>query len=380
MNSKDRVLAALARQPIDLVPVYHLGFSSDVASALLGREAFVGGGIQRWREAVSYWNGQDAHQEFLERSYRDAVAIARVCDHDVLRPEYWRYDRKPTRRVDENTFLYEYGPEGEWRVLVYDPASEQCDVAYCKPPPPATFESVERELAAAEAALTDYRPTERGFSAEIRAQRELGSEYEIRVGAVGVGLPYDSIWLEALLLRPDLVTRHLDLQLERARRNVAFLAPLGFRLFWGGGDFSSNDGPMYSPRLFRELVIPRLRAVTEVCHRNGARHLFASDGDLWPVADVLFGERTVDGYYEIDRRAGMDLRRLRDRYPELSLFGNVSSHTVHLGTRQEIVEEALSAIEVARSGGVVVGTSNYWVPHTPIDNVLTLLQAIRENR
>jgi uroporphyrinogen-III decarboxylase len=41
MNSRDRVLAALQQQPVDKVPVYYLGFSSEVASVLLGREAHV---------------------------------------------------------------------------------------------------------------------------------------------------------------------------------------------------------------------------------------------------------------------------------------------------------------------------------------------------
>jgi uroporphyrinogen decarboxylase-like protein len=365
-----------------MVPIHHIGYSSDVASALLGREAYVGGGIQQWREATAYWRGEEAHAEFVERSYQDAIAIALAADHDIIRPTYWRYNQRPTRRIDENTFLYEYGPEEDWRVLRYDPRSEQCDVAHYHPPPPATFESIEREIAAAERAVESYQPSEASFPLEIRAMREHGDRFEIRVGGVEVGIPLRGIeiWLEALLLRPDLITRHLDVAVERARRNVAFLAPLGFRLFWGGLDFASNEGPMFSPRLFRELIVPRLRAVTEVCHAHGAAHLFASDGDLWSVTDQLFGERAVDGYFEIDRRAGMDLARLRERYPDLILIGNVSSHTVHLGSREQIVDEVLGCLEVARRGGVVVGTSNYFVPHTPIDNVLAVIEALRERR
>lgn len=52
MTSRERVQAAFDKQPTDKVPIHHLGFSGDVASALPGREAFVGGGIQMWREAV----------------------------------------------------------------------------------------------------------------------------------------------------------------------------------------------------------------------------------------------------------------------------------------------------------------------------------------
>jgi len=384
MTPKERTLATFAHRPADRVPVHHVGFSSGVASAILGREAYVGGGSQQWREAMAHWQGPDAHAEFVERSYQDAIAIGIASDNDILRPSYWRYDRKPTRKLDDYTFLYEYGPEEDWRVLRYDPASEQCDIVDYKPRPPASFESIAREVEALERSLDTYDPAQSdAFEFERRAQAELGGRYEIRVGGVGIGVPLRGIeiWLEALLLRPDLVERYLDAQVEIARRNVAFLAPLGFRHFWGGMDFASNEGPMFSPRLFERVIVPRLRAVTDICHQYGAYHFFASDGEFWSVTDMLFGEKVVDGYFEIDRRAGMDLRRLRQRYPELILIGNISSHTVHLGSRSAIVEETLTALEVAKEGGgVVVGVSNYFVPGTPVENVLTVIETIRSNR
>jgi uroporphyrinogen-III decarboxylase len=184
-----------------------------------------------------------------------------------------------------------------------------------------------------------------------------------------------------MALRPDLVARHLDTQVEQAVRNIEFLVPFGFRLFFGGGDFASNEGPMYSPKAFRELVLPRLKRVSDACHQHDAVHLFASDGDLWPVADHLFGQSGVDGYYEIDRRAGMGLGELRDRFPHLTLLGTISSHTLHLGSKAEVVAQTLSCLEDAvRHKGIIVGVSNYIVPHTPIDNVVAMLEAIRDHR
>ena len=119
MNSKDRIAAAFRHEPTDRNPICHIGFSSDIASALLGREAYVGGGSQQWREAVALWNGQDAHDEFLERSFRDAIDIALLVDNDIVRPRYWRYPAVPTKRLDEYTFLYEYGDEENWVVLTH---------------------------------------------------------------------------------------------------------------------------------------------------------------------------------------------------------------------------------------------------------------------
>ena len=77
----------------------------------------------------------------------------------------------------------------------------------------------------------------------------------------------------------------------------------------------------------------------------------------------------------------MDLGRLRERFPDLVLIGNISSHTVHVGSREDVVAEALSCLDQARQGtGIIVGTSNYFVPHTPIENVLALIETIRQYR
>ena len=208
---------------------------------------------------------------------------------------------------------------------------------------------------------------------------ETGGEYAIRIGGVSVGLPHEAEWLEAVVVRPDIVKRHLETQMIMGRKRVASLAKRGFRYMFGGFDMASQDAPMLSPQMVRELLTPALRSVNDACDEHGVYQLFASDGNLWPVADALFGETGMHGYYEIDRRAGMDLRRLREAYPHMTLVGNMSSYTVHLGTVEEIREEVRDCVECARElGGIVVGISNYVVPGTPAKNTMALLEAVEE--
>jgi len=383
MTPRERVLAAFAKQDTDRVPVHHIGTCSEVASALLGREAYVGGGVQQWREVTALWEGGDAHEEFVERSFQDAIEIARAFQNDVIRPSYWRYNSKPTRKIDDTTFVFGEGPEENWTVLRFDPPSEQCHIFPYHPEARQTFEDLEAQISAGERAIEDYRPTERGYDFELRAMAMMGDEYVIRVGAGGCGIPTRNtdIWFEAMLLRPDLVGRHLDVQVERARRDIEFLSRRGFNLFWGGSDFASYEGPMYSPQVFDDLMLPRVKQIAEIAEAHDGYYLFASDGNLWPVADSLFGASGVHGYFEIDRRAGMDLGRLREKFPELTLVGNVNSHTMHLGTREEVVEEALSCLQEAkRSRGIIVGVSNYFVPGTSIENVEAMLETIAQHR
>ncbi|MDI6828496.1 MAG: hypothetical protein QME62_08450, partial [Armatimonadota bacterium] len=115
MTPKERIIASLEHKPVDKVPIYHCSISSRMASLLLGREAYVGGGIQQWREAVALWNGPEAHREFIERTRRDAIDVAKALDVDMVRPSYWRMAKKPTKRIDEYTFLYG-DPDASWEI------------------------------------------------------------------------------------------------------------------------------------------------------------------------------------------------------------------------------------------------------------------------
>ena len=381
MNSRERIAATFRHVETDVVPVMHLGFSSEVASALIGREAFVGGGIQQWREAVAWWEGENAHEEFVERSLQDAIDVAMACGHDIVRTSYWRYNRKPTRRIDEYTFMYEYGPEENWTVLEFDAPSEQCNVRSYLPPAALTFQDLEIQLDETESALADYEPSRESYATELRAREMLENQHVIRMSAGGCGIKQDGIWMQATLLRPDLVKRSLDLQVEKSGRDVRYLAEQGFRYIFGGSDIASNEGLMFSPQVFRDLYLPAVKRIVDVCHDCGCVFSFASDGDLWLVADELFGTSGIDSYHEIDRRAGMDLRELRHRFPELILIGNISSHDVATLTREEVIGQTMDCIEMAKeTTGVIVGCSNYFVPGTPIENVMAVVDTIRENR
>jgi len=346
---------------------------------VLGREAYVGSGIQQWREAAALWEGEGAHQEFLERTRRDTIDLGRVLDLDMVRVVYWRQPERPTWRIDEYTFFYG-SQDADWRIMRFDPDTELYQEIDHSPRPEAGCQDLQEELDRTECALEGYKPTAESFPEILMGLQAYGQSRAIPAWGVMIGVPYGSAaWLEAIAARPDLVARLLDLQAEQAVRTIRAVSQLGVRVVLGGMDLANNVGPLYSPRAFRELVVPRLKRVVETCRSLGMFYFFASDGNLWPIADYLFPE--VDGYYEIDRRAGMDLRLLRRRYPHLTLVGNISSHTLHLGTAEEVVEETLSCLEVAHEfGSVIVGCSNQIVCQTPERNLIAMLETIRDNR
>lgn len=379
MTPKERVLATFEGEPTDKVPVHHVGFSSKAAQMILGREAYVGFGIQRWREARALWEGEEAHRRFLERSLRDAYELAEATDQDILRLQYWRLKERPTRKVDDYTFFYG-DPEGAWRLMKFHPSFELYGVVDQHPKERTTFESIKETVFEMEEML-DEAPSTPDISEERNLIETFGDRYAVRVHGGFLQVPLKSTWLAAVVAEPNLIARYLDVQTELALRRIRALADAGAKFIFGGGDMAGNDGPFYSPKAFRELMVPRLRIIAEECHKYGMYYLFASDGNLWPIADDLFGRTGVDGYYEIDRRAGMDLAKLRRRFPELVLVGNISSHTLSEGTREEVIRETLSCLrEAKRSRGIIVGVSNCVLPSTPEENVKAMIETIRRNR
>ena len=390
MLPRERVAAIFEHRATDKVPIYMGSFSSRVASAILGRpNACVGGGIVQYYESKALWDGEDAHAEFAERAFRDAMDLPRVLDLDYVRPSYWRLAEKPSKRVDEFTFLYgdpstslRAGPGGAYRVMRFDPETELYQVVDQQPRHETTIEDIERQVAEMENGLADYTPPESLVRDWRRAMAVHGATRAVHAFGVGVGIPnQDATWLMAVALRPDLVGRYLGAVAERASRNAELLGRVGARYAHGGGDFAGKNGPNYSPRAFHELMLPALQKVSDACHRHGVYHMFASDGNLWPVADDLFGASGVDAFYEIDLRAGMDLRRLRERFPHLTLLGGISSYTLHRGTSDDVVGETLAALEAAKElGSTMVGCSNLVVCQTPMENFWAMMDTLRANR
>ena len=380
MTPKERTMAAFEHRPTDRIPVFYAGFSSWAASIVLGREAYVGGGIQQWREATALWNGEDAHREFLERSKQDAEDLTRVLDQDMVRVGYWRMAEKPARKIDDRTFLYG-DPDGDWRVLQVDLETEMYQIIDRASQPEPTVDELEAEVEAEEKSLDRPPPGPASFRQFAEAMATF-PDRAVRGSGLGINVDYRRpIWLEAIALRPDLVERHLDVQVERALRSLKPQAEMGLRLLGGGGDFASNKGPFYSPDFFHRAMMPRIKRVTDAYHELGCYLLYASDGDLWSVADDLFGAANVDGFFEIDRRAGMDLRKLRERFPDLTLMGGISSYTLHMGTKEEVIAETMSAIEAAEEcGSIMVGCSNYPVPGTPAENLMAMVETIDAHR
>ncbi len=87
-------------------------------------------------------------------------------------------------------------------------------------------------------------------------------------------------------------------------------------------DFAYNDGPFMSPARFAEFVTPYLTELVHCIHDLGKKAILHSDGCLTPILDQIHSTG-IDGYQSIDPQGHMDIRQVREQYPDWILMGNV---------------------------------------------------------
>ena len=87
-------------------------------------------------------------------------------------------------------------------------------------------------------------------------------------------------------------------------------------------DFGCNDGPFISPAHFADIVAPYLTELVQCIHDLGKKAILHSDGCLTPILDQIHATG-IDGYQSVDPQGHMDIRQVRERYPDWILMGNV---------------------------------------------------------
>lgn len=393
MTSKERINATVKGLPTDKVPVYHLQYSGHASSVILGRpDVCVGGGHNQWLEINALWEGEEAHKRFEERCEEDAFAITEATGGDLLRLQYWRWslNRQPVEKFHDNSFLIEE-PTGARTKITFDPHTELItedrkervrESGGIPGSPYAVDETALRDevLRAEKEAETYCGSAEKYLSLESAIRKY--PDYLVRSGSgtVSIGLETPKHLIESGLW-PELTARRLMAKAKKIIKDLPFLARTGLSVNIAGGDFCSNQGPAISPLAFRDIVLPALSLIVEETHKNGMGYFYTSDGNFWPVAEMMFNDAGVDGWMETDRSAGMDLRALRTRFPRATIQGNIRVQVLHIGSKDEVTREVMDCLEAAHElGGIIIGASNLIMPGTPPENILTMVKLIEENR
>jgi len=123
--------------------------------------------------------------------------------------------------------------------------------------------------------------------------------------------------------RPDELQQEARQKCDNCKELLQQMADAGADFFILTYDFGFNDAPFISPKHFREFVTPYLTEIVQKVHDLGKLAILHSDGCLTEILDQIYSTG-VDGYQSVDPQGGMDIKAVREAYPEWLLMGNVS--------------------------------------------------------
>jgi uroporphyrinogen decarboxylase len=142
---------------------------------------------------------------------------------------------------------------------------------------------------------------------------------------------------------------------------------------WIFDDFASSKGPMMSRKSFESIFLPIYKRMIKAYKDAGAKYVFLHcDGYPLPVFDMLI-EAGFDGSHPIERRAGMDVVKIREMYPKFILIGGMDNiHTMVEGPVEKIRAEARELIDLGRQGGMIIGFHSIG-PDVPMEHYAAYL-------
>ncbi len=332
MNARERVLTALRCEEPDRVPYCEIGIDRAFARKLLG-----------WAESG---NQKTASMETNPYTIEEAKALATELGMDnlyyVLRAPVYA-DRLP----GEDGRLF-YGP-GQIR------SAADLDLLQLPDPYDDSLYAGAREFAEQKGDYSAWFITRVGIFPTM-----------LSMGMEGFSLAlYDD---RALV--EEILDRYCDWAAVVAER----VCQLGFDVYVSTDDMAFKTATFFSPRLFREMVLPRYRRVAERITLPWVLH---SDGNILPFLPDLL-DLGIAGLNPIEKGA-MDIQAVKRAYGDrLCLLGNVDLNLLGLGSPAEVEAEVQDLIrEIGPGGGYVVTSGNSLAAYVKPENVRAMVAAVR---
>jgi uroporphyrinogen decarboxylase len=352
MNGYQRMMTAARRGQPDRVPVWELIINRPVIQALCP-------GLLTPDRVSRYERGSQGgfllQADFIEAEDLDGITVFE--DGDVE----W---------TDQTTYRDEWGIT--WRV-------PDTGIPYCVDHPIKT-----------EADLDGYRAPDpeapqRLRSLEMAVERFKGKRCVVFLSHEAFEFSHYLHGMEALLmdyaLNPSFVDRLSRVVMDYKRRILERAAEVGADILCTGDDYAHNLAPIMSPKHFERFLLPYLKEAVGVAHDHGLPFLKHTDGDLWPIIDMIV-DAGIDVLDPIEPVANMDIGRVKERYGDrIAMAGNIDcSHLLPYATPEQVVDAVKETLaKGAVGGGLILASSNSIHPAVNPGNYRAMVESARKH-
>ncbi len=319
MNSRDRILAALSLQQPDRVPFADYTEEA-IRKRIMGREHFT-------------------DTQFARTIGFDALHI-----DDFTAPVFCR-----RKRIGSQEYILD-------GLIKKD--SDLDLMAFPDPSEDSFYDRAKRQVEEyREEGLAIYANCRFGISGVLYS---MGLE----------GLSY------ALYENPSLIDRVLERYVDWNCRVVEKLNEIGIDFIVSYDNIAYNSGPMVSPQVFREVFLPKIKQVDQVCKLPWVTHIC---GNIMPIIEDVLA-MGVSGIHPLEPGC-MDLKTAKEQYGHrVCLWGNIDlRYTLTRGTPEEVDAEVRQRImEGGPNGGYILGSGCDLPDYCKVENIIAMAEAVRK--
>jgi hypothetical protein len=196
-------------------------------------------------------------------------------------------------------------------------------------------------------------------------------------------------WYISTLIREDFIKEVFDRQTDIAIGNLRLLHNvIGNKInvvFTCGTDFGTQNSTFCSPETFDRLWLPYYRKVNDWIHLNTSWKIFKHSCGAVESLMAHFIEAGFDIINPVQINAsGMDPRKLKKEYGDKLVFwgGGVDTQGVFaFGTPAQVKEQVKTQCGILNeNGGFVFNTVHNIQANVPFENVVAMLEALKELR
>lgn len=331
MTSQERVRTAIARKVPDRVPVMDGPWSATVRR--WERE-----GLPEGRSPADHF-GYEIHVIGFDQS-----------------------PRFPVRVIEENEeYVLETTAEGGRRRNHRD-RSTTPEVVDCAVKRPEDWPAI-RERLAPDLKRIDWASAWRGY----QAAREKGL-YVCCGAACGYDLLQAYVASEHLLgymaTDPGFVKEMVDVMSDLIVASLDMMWREGFRFdgLWVYNDMGYRNASLFSPAMYREIILPADRKRNDWCHAHGLQTILHSCGCVKGLVPSLI-DAGFDCLQPLEVKAGMDLRELKPAHGDrIAFFGGINTMLMEQDDDALIEEEIRTKFAAAKPGGGYLYHSDHSIP------------------
>ena len=179
---------------------------------------------------------------------------------------------------------------------------------------------------------------------------------------------------------PEFLHLLAKIMLEYSLAQLDLLVEAGLDILVIEDDIATNKGPMISFEHFETFINQYNRQIVERAHQKGLKVVRHSDGNLWPLLDLLL-ETGYDGINPLEPQAGMDMKKVKSYCGNrICLLGNIDCvDLLPRGTKEEVEQAVIQTIkDGAAGGGLILCSSNSLHQGVNPENCIAMFQAARK--